>query len=424
LKRLKENKEVLLIKKAKLFDPLMEKEEVCDLLIEKGRIKGLGKGIEESSALVIEGEGKWVFPGLVDLHVHLRDLGESHKETIFTGSGAGALGGFTLLVNMPNTLPPLDSWDSLRLWKERVKREALVEVRTMVCLSKGRRGRELSPLDELCSDPYVVGITDDGNPFLSEPLLEKALEFSERKGVIVASHPEDGPQVGAFGKVTFSHEPLYVERDLKVLEKRGGRLHLQHISMAESLPLIRKAKEKGLRVSCEVTPHHLLLSQGEIADGRSKVNPPLRSKRDCEALKEALREGLIDVIATDHAPHAPWEKEGEWEQIPFGISGLETALSLIYTEFVLTGLLSPFEMLRKMSLNPMRILGLSLPTVREGEEANLVIFDPHEEWVVDEKLFFSCAKKSPFNGRKLKGRVWGTIVKGKLIVKDRRLLIA
>jgi len=421
LKKVKENKKALLIKKARLFDPLKEKEEVCDILIEGGKIRSLGINIEESSAFVIDAQGKWVFPGLVDLHVHLRDLGESHKETIFTGSGAGALGGFTLLVNMPNTVPPLDSLDSLRLWKQKVDRKALVEVRTMVCLSKGRQGRELSPLDELCSDSYVVGITDDGNPFISESLLEKALEFSEQRGIIVASHPEDGPNVGAFGRVTFSNEPLYVERDLRVVGKRGGRLHLQHISMAESLPLIRKAKEKGFRISCEVTPHHLLLSQGEILDGKAKVNPPLRSRKDCEALKEALIEGLIDVIASDHAPHAPWEKEGEWGNIPFGISGLETALSLIYTEFVLRGLLSPFEMLRKMSINPLRILGLPLPQIKEGEEINLVIFDPEVEWVVNEKLFFSCGKTSPFNGRRLRGKVWGTIIRGKLIVKEGKI---
>ncbi len=409
--------DLILIKGPRVIDPLMGIDRELDLLLEGIRIREIGKGLWRAGAQVVEARGKMLFPGFVDLHVHLRDFEESHKETIFTGSRAAALGGFTAIVNMPNTLPPLDSPEVLLRWKERVREGAAIRVFTMVCLSRGRGGEELSPLKELFDDPLVVGATDDGNPIRSEALMRQALEISQRTGMLIADHPEDSPDFGSpLGPRNFWSEPFYVERDLMLLQETGGRLHLQHISMEESLKFIRQAKKKGIGVTCEVTPHHLILHDGQGLGPNAKVNPPLRSKKDVEALREALREGIIDVIATDHAPHSPEEKARGWEEAPFGISGIEVALPLIYTELVTRGLLELGELVRLMSQNPARIIEIDIPRIQEGARANLVIFDPEIQWVLKPDALFSKGKNTPFSGKRLMGKVWATFVEGRAAV--------
>lgn len=413
---------MVLIKGVKVLDPLESPEGPVDVLIGKGMILGLGRGIEERQAEVLDGEGKLLLPGLIDLHTHLRDLEEAHKETIYTGTGAAALGGFTMVINMPNTAPPLDSQQPLRQWKARAKRAALVGVRTMVCLTKGRRGKELSPLEGLSRDPWVVGATDDGDPFPSGRLLKEAMEFSRRTGFLLASHPEDSPDREPLGPKPFWNEPLYVERDLHALEESGGRLHLQHLSMKDSLLLVRKAKEKGLRVTCEVTPHHLCLYDQGIRDPSFKVNPPLRTREDVEALRQGLVEGVIDAIATDHAPHSQGDKARDWELASFGISGLETALSLIWTELVKEGYLRPLDVVRLMVANPAQILGLPLPRICPGAPADLILFDPHWRWKVESQALFSKGKNTPFIGRELLGKVLATFYRGRAVVWEGRLV--
>ncbi|RLA85158.1 MAG: dihydroorotase [Deltaproteobacteria bacterium] len=410
--------DLILIKGPRVVDPLLGIDRELDVLLDGARIREIGKGLWRAGARVVEARGKMLFPGLVDLHAHLRDLGESHKETIFTGSRAAALGGFTTVVNMPNTLPPLDSPEVLLKWKEKVRKDAAVRVFTMVCISKGRRGEQLSPLEEMSRDPLVVGATDDGNPVRSEGLMRRALEISQRTGILIADHPEDGPGQKPLGSRDFWSEPLYVERDLMLLRETGGRLHLQHISMEESLKLIRQAKEKGLGVTCETTPHHLILFDGQGLGPNAKVNPPLRNRRDVEALREALKEGIIDAIATDHAPHSPEEKARGWEEAPFGISGIEVALPLVYAELVTRDLLRLEEMVKLMSQSPARIMGIDPPRIQEGARADFVIFDPEIQWVLKPQSLFSKGKNTPFSGKCLTGKVWATFVEGRAIVLE------
>lgn len=411
----------ILIKGPRVVDPLLGIDRELDVLLDGARIREIGKGLWRAGARVVEARGKMLFPGLVDLHAHLRDLGESHKETIFTGSRAAALGGFTTVVNMPNTLPPLDSPEVLLKWKEKVIKDAAVRVFTMVCISKGRRGEQLSPLEEMSRDPLVVGATDDGNPVRSEALMRRALEISKRTGILIADHPEDGPGQKPLGSRDFWSEPLYVERDLMLLRETGGRLHLQHISMEESLKLIRRAKEKGLEVTCEATPHHLILFDGKELGPNAKVNPPLRNRRDVEALREALKEGIVDAIATDHAPHSPEEKARGWQEAPFGISGIEVALPLIYGELVTRDLLRLEEMVKLMSQNPARIMGIDPPRIREGARADFVIFDPQIQWELKPQSLFSKGKNTPFLEKRLRGKVWATFVEGRAIVLEGHL---
>lgn len=413
MRKKQKNKIKVLIKNARLIN--YRGELYADLLVEGSRVRAIGRDISSCEVtLFIDTEGKYVLPGLVDLHVHLRDLEESYKETIFTGTLSGLKGGYTLLVNMPNTVPPLDSPKVLEVWTEKAKKDAFVELRTMVCLTEGREGKRLAPLDLLAKEPLVVGATDDGDPILEDSLMEEALKASEGLGLLLAPHCEDGSRRWMGQARSFTNEPYYVERDLKLMKKVGGRVHFQHISMKESLYLVRKAKKEGLRVSLEVTPHHLLLSErdlGKVPD--AKVNPPLRSPEDVKALQEALVEGLIDVISTDHAPHSEAEKQGDWEVISPGVVGLEIALPVLYTRLVLQGVTDLRTLMKLMSFNPARILGLRRGYLEVGGWADLVVFNPDVEWEVDPKVFSSKGRHTPFKGWRIKGKVEWVFVKGK-----------
>lgn len=363
--------------------------------------------------LLIDADGKYVLPGLLDMHVHLRDLGESHKETIFTGTLSGLRGGYTLLVNMPNTVPPLDNLEVLRSWIEKAKRDAFVELRTMVCLTEGRKGEKLAPLDVLSREPFVVGATDDGDPVLKDGIMEEALKVSESLGLLLAPHCEDGSRRWVGQTRSFTNEPYYVERDLRLMKKVGGRIHFQHISMKESLSLIYKAKKEGFKVTLEVTPHHLLLSERDLGKvPEAKVTPPLRSPEDVHALQEALAQGIVDVISTDHAPHTEAEKQKDWEEMPSGVVGLEVALAVLYSRLVLQGVIDLRTLMRLMAFNPARILGLKRGSLEVGAWADLVVFNPDVDWEVDPKAFFSKGRHTPFKGWKVKGKVEWVFVKG------------
>lgn len=415
---------IYLIRGARVLDPGQGLDAALDLLIEGGVIKAMERGIKAPEALPLDAQGKVVLPGLVDVHVHLRDMGEAHKETVSSGTRAAARGGFTAVVNEPNTLPPLDSLQVLQRWKGIARRDAVVRVWTKVCITLSRKGEVLAPLEELGEDPMVVAATDDGNPVPSDALMAKAMELAARTGLLLTPHCEDAPGVPPRGHRPFWSEPLYVERELWLAERSGARVHISHVSLADSVELVRKAKERKVQVTCEATPHHLSLDQGAEALGAdAKVNPPLRTKRDVEALKEALREGVIDVIASDHAPHTPEEKGRGWEEAPFGAVGLETSLGVIYTELVLQGVISLGGMVRVMSLEPARIFGLPLKGLRVGQEADLVVFDPEATWKVDPRAFVSKGRNTPFRSRELRGRVLATFVRGRPVVLNGELLL-
>jgi len=412
LRKKQKGKLKILIKNARLIDP--RGEFFSDLLVEGSRIGGIDEGISCSVPLCIDAEGKCVLPGLLDLHVHLRDLGESYKETIFTGTLSGLKGGYTLIVNMPNTVPPLDNLEVLGDWVEKAKKDALVGVKTMVCLTEGRQGERLAPLEVLAKQPFVVGATDDGDPVLRDSVMEEALRVSEGIGLLLAPHCEDGSNRWMGQLRSFSNEPYYVERDLKLMRKVGGRVHFQHISMKESLRLIHKAKKEGLKVSFEVTPHHLLVSERDLGKvPEAKVNPPLRSPEDVHALQEALAQGLVDVISTDHAPHADFEKQKAWEEMPSGVVGLEVALPVLYSRLVLEKVIGFDTLVRLMCFNPARVLGLKKGYLRVGAMADLVIFNPYVDWEVDPQRFSTKGRYTPFKGWKVKGKVEWVFVKGK-----------
>lgn len=419
-----EGAESFLIKGARVIDPSQGIDAPLDILIEQGILRRMARGIKAPRAFFIDATDKVVFPGLVDMHVHLRDLGEAHKETVATGTRAAAKGGVTAVVNEPNTLPPLDSLEAVGRWEHLLRRDAVVRVWTKVCITRTRKGKALAPLEELSRHPLVVAATDDGNPVPSDDVMAEAAKLSARIGLLLTPHCEDGPGLPPRGPRAFWNEPYYVERELRLAERFGTRIHICHVSMADSIELIRRAKGRGVRVTCEATPHHLVLDQGMEAIGPdAKVNPPLRTRRDVEALQQALKEGVVDVIASDHAPHSPEEKARGWQEAPFGVIGLETSLGVIYTELVLKGVINLEEMVRLMSFTPARILGLPVGALKVGREADLVIFDPEALWKVDPATFASKGRNTPFKGWELKGRVLATFVRGKPVVLGGELLL-
>ena len=416
----------VLIKGARVLDPSLGLDALLDLWIKDGLIQGLDRGIKTPGALTIEAEGKVLVPGLIDVHVHLRDLQEAHKETIATGTRAAAKGGFTTVVSEPNTSPPLDSAENIDRWRRLARRDAVVNLYSKACITRGRRGQDLVSFSALARRrPFVVAATDDGNPVYDDRVMERAMKAARRWGILLASHCEDGPGGPFRGGRPYWSEPLYIERDLWLAERLEVPLHICHVSMAESLYLIRRAKARGVRVTCEVTPHHLLLSEEEASriGPDAKVNPPLRRRRDVEALQEALAEGLIDVIASDHAPHHPDEKARGWQEAPFGVIGLETTWGVLYTHLVSKGVLDLGGLIERLSANPAKAFGLPGGSLLKGQRADITILDLEEEWEVLPEEFASKGRNTPFKGWRLRGRAWGTIVQGRPVMIGGRLLL-
>lgn len=413
------------LKGGRLVDPFSGKDEAFDLLIQDGRLERIGKSLSpDRSYEVVDLRNKVVAPGFIDMHVHLREPGFEHKETIETGCNSAAEGGFTAVCCMPNTNPCIDEESVARYVREKGKAvcDGIVDVYPVAAATKGRQGTELSPMAEL-ADAGAVAFTDDGSPIMSAEIMRRALEYSSMYGLPIIQHAEDSTlshggsmnegrvstRLGVPGIPSVA-EVVMVERDLTLLRYApGARYHVAHISTLDAVDRIRRAKKEKLSVTCEVTPHHFSLTD-EVVEGfdtNTKMNPPLRTRDDIAAMKEALRDGTIDVIATDHAPHTIDEKEVEYTLAPFGIVGLETAIGLSITELVDSKILTLYQLVGKCSTNPRRIL--SLPPVRivEGETANLTLIDPHEEWKVDVQSFRSKSKNSPFHGKLLHGRAVG-----------------
>ncbi len=427
----------LLIHGGHIIDPSQGIDEIGSLLITEGKILWLGRGEltpPQPDYDILDARGLMVCPGFVDLHCHLRQPGFEQKETIATGTRAAARGGFTTIGCMPNTNPPLDSQTTVDYVKSTAATEGIVRVLPIGCISKGRKGQELAPLGELAS-AGVIAFSDDGDPILDSQLMRQALDYSHSLGLPIIDHGEDkaltkdgqmnegiiSTKLGLRG-IPAAAEEIMVARDLILAELTGGRLHIAHVSTEGSVDLIRRAKDKGIRVTAEVTPHHLTLTEEKVIgyNTNAKVNPPLRTKRDIQALIQGLKENVIDIMATDHAPHTRADKLCEFNIAASGISGFETALGSLMT-LVHDGQLTLATLIAKLTGEPAKIIGNKwgkLGTLTVGTPADVTIFDPDLEWIVDTEAFASKGKNTPLANSRLKGKVMATISQGKLAYKD------
>jgi dihydroorotase len=420
----------LLIRGGRVIDPSRQTDGLADVLIHEGRIEAVGRNIPAPpGAEIIEAAGKVVAPGFVDVHVHLREPGFEHAETIATGATAAVAGGFTAVCAMPNTDPVIDSAATVGFVVRQSIRAGKARVFPIGAVSVGQRGEQLTEFGEMV-EAGAVAVSDDGKPVVSSHLMRTALEYAKIFGIPVADHCEDMSLAhgGAMHEGTVSvrlglkgipsaAEEIMVARDIILAELTGGHVHLCHMSTRGSVELIRRAKEKGLRVTAEATPHHFALThlRCEGYDTDAKMNPPLREEADREAIRQALRDGTIDCIATDHAPHHYDTKEREFDQAPNGIVGLETALGLGIRELVLPGILTLPELIARMSTIPARVFHLPGGTLAVGAPADLVVFDPERQWEVRKEQLHSRSANSPFAGEILTGQAETTVVGGKVV---------
>ena len=418
----------VLIKNGHVLDPATGVDGICDVLTEDQRIIGVKEHIEEQADRVIDAKGCYVMPGFIDLHVHLRDPGLEYKETLETGGKAAAHGGVTTVCAMPNTKPVIDTKERVEDVHTRAKEDSPVHVIQLGAVTVGQAGEELADIEGM-AEAGCHAISEDGKSVMNASLYREGMRRAAASGIAVFAHCEDihmleGGVMNADQKaealglkgITNAVEDVIVARDILLAKETGVQLHLCHCSTADSVRMVAEAKKDGLPVTAEVCPHHFIMTTDDITedDGNFKMNPPLRSKADVEALREGLKNNIMDVIATDHAPHAEQEKDRSMKDAAFGIVGLETSAALTYTELVETGVLTPMQMAEKMSYNPAKILGLSEEkgSISEGKIADIVIFDPSKEYEIDKHTFFSKGKNTPFHGRKVKGEVRCTIVDG------------
>jgi dihydroorotase len=401
----------------------------ADVLIQNGKIAQVGKGLAvPPSATVMDAAGKWVLPGFVDLHVHLREPGFEYKETIQTGTAAAVAGGFTSVCCMPNTSPVNDNQSVTELILDRARAAGLAHVFPIGAITKGSEGKALAEFGEL-KDAGCVAVSDDGTPVMNGMVMRRALEYARTFNLTVVDHCEclhlseggcmhEGlvaTELGLHG-VPAAAEDVMVARNLALAELTGGRLHLAHLSTAGSVRMVREAKARGIKITAEACPHHFLLTDEAVREfnTNAKMNPPLRSRKDVDAIKAGLKDGTIDAIATDHAPHADFEKQREFDYAPFGIVGLETAWGLALT-LVDEGVLSVEQVVALLTVQPARAFGLSKGTLAVGADADVTIVDPDAHWVVEPAQFRSKGRNTPFAGWKLKGRVVTTIVGGRVV---------
>lgn len=419
---------MLLIQNAHVIDPASGRSEECDILVQGERIAQIGKSLPapEGECGIIDARGLVAAPGLVDVHVHFREPGFTYKEDIHTGAAAAARGGFTTVVMMANTKPAIDNRETLAYVLEKGRRTG-IHVLSCASVTVGLGGRELTPMEEL-AELGAAGFTDDGIPLLEESLVRRAMERAAALDKPVSLHEEDpglienngihrgkASEYFQMGGSPREAEISLVERDLRLALETGARVNIQHISARESVELLRQAKKQGAAVHGEVTPHHFTLTQeAAIRYGTlAKMNPPLREEADRQAIIQGLADGTIDMIATDHAPHAPWEKDRPVAQAPSGIIGLETALPLAITGLVDTGCLSMEQLIGLMSTNPARLYGLDAGYLAQGGPADIVLLDPGAEVVPGE--YASRSSNTPFTGWRLRGRVVKTIASGRVV---------
>jgi dihydroorotase len=420
-----------LLKNGKIVSPLKNINEVLDIYIEDGIIKEIGKNLKKDNVEIIDLTGKTIVPGFIDMHVHLREPGFEYKETIETGSMAARRGGFTAVCCMPNTNPILDNEDTVRFIQHKSK-DLLNDVYVIAAVTKANDGKELAPILEL-RDAGAIAFSDDAMPIASAEVQRRIMEYLTMFDGLFIQHCEDqtltrgGVMNEGFvstalglGPIPAVSEEIFVSRGIILSEYLNSRYHVAHVSTKGSVEMVRAAKAKGLKVTAEAAPHHFTLTDEAVRsfDTNTKMNPPLRTAEDVEAVKAGLKDGTIDIIATDHAPHAIHEKDVEYAYAPFGIVGLETAVGLAYTILVEKKYISFEEMISKFSLNPRKLLKLQEIKIEVGEKANLTILDVNKEWVVDTGKLNSKSKNSPFNGYKLKCKPAGVINNNKLELFD------
>ena len=418
----------LLIKNGRIIDPANNLDGISDILVADGKIAQVAKNIQNGSAKIIDAAGKVVMPGLIDMHVHLREPGREDKETIESGTWAALKGGATSVLAMPNTSPAIDCAENVKILKEIIKKTANTSVFIAGAITRGRLGKELANIAELKREG-VIAISDDGLSVDSDKLMLDAFKKAKEYKLLVICHCED-KSLSAKGVVNLgfistklglrgiSKESEYkrVSRDIALAEKARAPVHIAHVSCKESVELIAQAKKKGVKVTAESAPHYFSLTEEAAAayDTNMKMNPPLRSKEDVSAIRQALKSGIIDAIASDHAPHTENEKEIEFERAEFGVIGLETLLAVSITELIVTGILDWTGLVRKLALHPAKILGIDKGTLGKGKDADITILSPQKQWVVEKEDFVSKSKNSAFLGRKLTGVVDFTICSGKI----------
>lgn len=425
--------ERVLIRGGRILDPSQKRDEIADLLIEDGRIAAVGSGLSTADAEVVEAEGKWVAPGFVDLHVHLRAPGQEYKEDLASGGRSAVAGGFSAVCCMANTNPVNDDPSVTQYILDRASKESPARVFPIAAATRGLGGEVMTEMAAL-SEAGAVAFSDDGATIMDASVMRHVLEYSKLVDAPIVVHAEDcglradgvmnegvvSTRLGLPGNPVEAEE-LHVARDIRLTRLTGARLHIGHVSAGGSVDLIREAKEEGLSVTAEVTPHHLSLTEEATStyDTNTKMAPPLRTQKDVDKLRKALAEGIIDCVATDHAPHAEYEKAVEFSAAPDGILGLETAFSVV-SDLVRTGEMTPLQLMDRMSTSPARIFGLTGGSLEEGQFADVVILDPDAVWKYEAAEGFSKSRNSPWSGRMLTGRVEATYVNGRLVYRAGR----
>ena len=427
----------LLIRNGRVLDPSQDLDAPLDCLIEDGRIVRIEADLTEEGAEILDAEGAWIAPGFIDLHTHLREPGQEYKEDLASGGMAAVAGGFTQLACMANTAPVNDDPSVTKYILDRAAKDSPAKIRPIAAATRGLKGQVMTEMMAL-REAGAVAFSDDGSTIMDSSVMRRVLEYSTLADAPVVVHAEDchlrgggvvneGPvstRLGLPGNPVAAEE-IMIARDIRLAKLTGAHLHIAHVSSAGSIGLIRRAREEGVRVTAEVTPHHLTLTDEATMtfDTNTRVAPPLRGAGDLEALRSALAEGVIDVMATDHAPHAQYEKEVEFTEAPPGMLGLETALA-VTLDLVRDETLSPIEFVRRWSTNPAQLFGLEGGTLRPGSPADIVLVDPGREWIYDAAQGFSKSRNSPWTGKTMTGRAAATIVDGRLVYHhDRGVLI-
>lgn len=426
----------LWIKNGHLLDPANDRDEVCDLYIKDGKVAGIGSLSSntdtkefEKNAEIIDATGKYVMPGFLDLHVHLREPGFEYKETIKTGTAAMAKGGFTAVCPMPNTNPATDSPERIRKVLEIAKKDSLIHVYPVGAITKGQQGEEMTDIAGMVA-AGAKAISEDGKSVMNAELYRQAMKEAKKAGIPVLAHCEDKNMVGkgamnagskaeelGIPGISNAVEDVIVARDILLAKETGVKLHLCHCSTKDSVQMIQVAKRDGVSVSGEVCPHHFAMTEEAIIedDGNYKMNPPLRSQADVDALCQGLADGVMEAISTDHAPHSEEEKKKSIADAPFGIVGSETAYALAVTHLVKKGYLTPMQLVEHMSTAPHRILGVPGGDLAVGMPADITIADMDSEYRIDKNTFVSKGKNTPFHGHMVNGRVYYTIVNGNIV---------